>query len=165
MFISHVSCAVLESAACDFTFRLDEKYAKSMFVSQCCNLFEFSAGVVKRFVSCVAICQRAQTVPGGPCYAPFRRELQGFMARWELAVPAGPAWCCVFSVCVCNGARATGKSCIRMHVAGAVCLYVAARMRAARAVGCSAVTVPVREQGAVGSRRRSVLETRSRVAQ
>jgi hypothetical protein len=52
-----------------------------------------------------------------------------------------------------------------MHVAGAVCLYVAARMSAARAVGCSAVTVPVREQGAVGSRRRSVLETRARVAQ
>ena len=58
-----------------------------MFVSQCCSLFAFSWRVVKRFVSCVAICQRAQTVPEGLCYGSFTAEFAvagaGGCATWR----------------------------------------------------------------------------------
>src|SRR5581483_639374 len=45
-----------------------------MFVSRCCGVFAVFLELVDRFVSCVAICQRATTVPVGLFYRGLTKE-------------------------------------------------------------------------------------------
>ena len=67
-----------------------------MFVSRCCGVFAVFLELVDRFVSCVAICQRATTVSVGLFYRGLTKEFGS--AERDTVLVLGAKYLFVFGV-------------------------------------------------------------------